>query len=282
MSTTKKTESAPQRSAYAAIVDRKRGNQNPTTTESTDPTEQATQENADQATSEPSSEDATYMKRWKDLKSYHDSEITKARQRIRELEESAATSKLAPPKTEEELAEFREQYPDFFDAMMTVSQQQYVAQSKNLQEELDTMRGKLMETEAERALAEISKAHPDFTEVVSSPEFKTWLEGQDPTIQSWVSENETNSGPFIRALDLYKMDNGTSATKGRSKPKSKPAAKPSAADAVTVSGGSVEVTEGGDKRVWTRSEIAAMPINVYKQFAEELDLAAKEGRILNK
>ena len=52
--------------------------------------------------------------------------------------------------------------------------------------------------------------HPDFSEIRQKDEFHQWASKQDPVIQSWLYENTSNAQLAGRAIDLYKMDNGTS------------------------------------------------------------------------
>lgn len=218
------------------------------------------------------SDEETYEKRWKDLKKHYDTEVSKLRGTIKELQDSTTPS-FVPPKTAEDLEAFRKSNPEFYDVMLSVAHQQ-TSQSG---EQVAEMRRKMDELEQEKAFVQIEKAHGDYKEVVKNPEFSKWLEVQDSTIQSWVKDNHNNANAFIRALDLFKLDAGI--TKQTPKRKSaETSLDTSAAQDVSVSGGSVQVGET-NKRIWSRAEIDRMTPENFEKNEEEIMAAMMEGRV---
>lgn len=234
----------------------------------------------DTATSE---NESTYEKRWKDLKKHYDTEVSSLRRKIKDLEESEKSSpSFTPPKTPEDIEAFRNKYPEFYDVMLSVAYGQANATVEKSSTRISELEEKLADAEREKALKVIEKAHADFVQIVNSAEFTNWLETQSSTIQSWVRGNSTDAPAFIRALDLYKLDNGLMTD--RKDPSNKETANTfvdnSAAMEVSTKSNGVAVGES-NKRTWSRKEIDRMSQTEFDKNEEELTLAMIEGRVID-
>ena len=118
------------------------------------------------------------------------------------------------------------------------------------------------------------KAHPDFSEIRQKDEFHEWASKQDPVIQSWLYENTSNAQLAGRAIDLYKMDNGTS----KLNKKQETSIKKEAAKAVTKTTKATE-SDIPTKKIWSNSEIGKMDRRTFAKFEAEIDEASRDGRI---
>lgn len=221
------------------------------------------------------SEGNEFEDRYKKLKRHHDSSIFEARQRIKVLEDEATRSaRPTPPKTAEEMKQYQEKNPEMFAAMqtMTMTNENQVDPSR-----VQRLERELFESQQRTALEQIKQVHPDYAQTIDSPEFEAWLAQQPLMVKGLIVDNETDSAAFIRCLDLYKLDNGTSTNNGSSFKKSNNDA--SAADAVTYNNASqAEVgTEHG--RIWTREEIGKLRPQQYEALESEIDTAYAEGRV---
>jgi len=177
-----------------------------------------------------------------------------------------------PPKSDDELKQFKQKYPDVYDVVETISQKQALQQTESLQEEVKSLRKREEDLVVQGAYRELLNAHPDFIELKDSPEFMEWLNTQPSSISDGVTKNSKDSKWAIRVVDLYKADNGLS--------KSKPNSTTSAAQSVTrTKAKSVNVSGNSDKKIWKASEIQRMNPNVYEKFEKEIDTAFKEGRV---
>ena len=126
----------------------------------------------------------------------------------------------------------------------------------------------------EKAEVELLKLHPDFNEIRLKDDFHEWAEQQDPTIQSWLYENTSNSKLAARAIDLYKMDRGLSKlTKKEEKDVKKEAAK-----AISKTKKATD-SDVPNKKVWTATEISKLKAHEFERLEKEIDLARLEGRI---
>jgi len=220
-----------------------------------------------------------YKKRYDDLKSHYDRKQNENKQKLEELEakarlaeKSKAMASYTPPKSDEDLEQFKKKYPDVYDVVETISQKQASKQVESLQEEVKTLRKREEDLVVQSAYRELVNAHPDFTELKDSQEFIDWLNTQPASISDGVTKNSKDSKWAIRVVDLYKADNGLS--------KSKPSSITSAAQSVTkTKAKSVNVSGDTNKKIWKQSEIQKMSSRTYEKFENEIDIAFREGRV---
>lgn len=237
---------------------------------------QTTQTDTGTATSD--SEEQLYKERYVNLKRYHDTSIHEARKQVKDLEvklQSSASS-ITPPTNAEELETFKQENPDLYKSL---AQQLTPAESVVSVDAFQQMQDELIQTRQERALDQIKTAHPDMVDIVADPVFNTWVEAQTVAVQGMVKDNSEDANAFIRALDLYKLDNGiTSSVKGN--PSTDSVSDASAADAVTLTGASTDVGEVNG-RIWSRSEIGKLSPHEFEMFEQDIEQARAEGRIVN-
>ena len=220
-----------------------------------------------------------YKKRYDDLKSHYDRKQNENKQKLEELEaktrlaeKNKAMADYTPPKSDQDLEQFKKKYPDVYDVVETISQKQASKQVESLQEEVKTLRKREEDLVVQNAYRELVNAHQDFNELKDSQEFIDWLNTQPSSISDGVTKNSKDSKWAIRVVDLYKADNGVS--------KSKPNFNTSAAQSVTrTKAKSVNTSGNSDKRIWKQSEIQKMNSRTYEKFEKEIDIAFKEGRV---
>ncbi len=225
-----------------------------------------------------SNEDHDYKKRYDDLKRHYDSKVDEFKGEIESLRKTMTDRAaemprgVTPPRTQEELEEFKERYPDVFEVVQTVSSMQTESQVAKLREEIGTIQEREKELEKQKAYEQLLRAHPDFSELKTDEKFLAWLEEQPSSIADGIYKNNTDSKWAARVIDLYKADTGLTKKK-----KTKDA---SAADAVTKTPARDVNTDAiGDKKIWKASQIAKMKPWEFEKFETELDQARNEGRI---
>jgi len=116
--------------------------------------------------------------------------------------------KYQPPKSKEELEAFKNDYPDIYGVVETVSHLQSQNEVKTLQEELESLKKANTTLQQKEAALELSKYHPDFEEIKESDDFHNWADTQPMEIKNWIYENNSNGALAARAIDLYKKDRG--------------------------------------------------------------------------
>ena len=225
------------------------------------------------------SEDHDYKKRYDDLKRHYDSKVDEFKGEIETLRKTMTDRAaemppgVTPPRTQEELDEFKERYPDVFEVVQTVSSMQTETQVAKLREELGTIKEREKELEKQKAYEQLLNAHPDFNDIKADQQFLTWLEEQPSSIADGIYKNSTDAKWAARVIDLYKADTGLTTTKKKTK-------SASAAEAVTRTPAREIKAETADgKRVWKASQIAKMKAHEFEKLESELDAARSEGRI---
>ena len=217
-----------------------------------------------------------YKKRYDDLKKHYDNKLNEFRHREQELIEEATKNRTEykAPKTEEELEEFKNNYPDVYEVVETVAHLQSESKAKVLEERLSKLQereNQLIRKDAETRLME---KHPDFEDIRNSDDFHTWAKEQPDSIQKWIYSNAEDADLASRALDLFKKDLGIEPVKTKSSSKK---TRQSAADMVSTKTTSVEPKQ---QKVWSEREIAAMSMAEFDKYEEDISNAMQEGRIV--
>ena len=219
-----------------------------------------------------------YKKRYDDLKSHYDRKLNEFKSREQELIDEATQSRpdYKAPKTPQELAVFKKQYPDVFEVVETVAHMQSEEKAKVLEERLSTLQEretKLVRKDAEKRLRD---NHPDFDDIRNSDDFHSWAKAQPESLQKWIYNNTGDADLASRALDLFKKDIGMSSSPTKRKSNSKQSRK-SAADMVSTKTTTVEPRQD---KIWTEREITAMSLDQFDQHEDAINQAISEGRVV--
>ena len=227
-----------------------------------------------------------YKKRYDDLKRHYDSKLNEFKVKESKMSQQIKDGlpKYTPPRTPDELATFKEEFPEVFATIETIAHSKSSEQSQELQERLDAIEEREATITKREAFSELAKLQPDFEEIKSTQEFHEWVDNQPQDIQDWLYSS-FNANLASRAIDLFKRDVGWKAKAKepiKEKKAPKPKKQPSAADAVGISNKSEPITKEG--KVWTTSEINDVvrhnPLEAEKLMSE-WDKAFAEGRIVN-
>ena len=221
-------------------------------------------------------EDRVFKKRYDDLKKHYDSTINKHKEEVVSLRSQleSSTKQFVPPKSKDELAAWRKEYPDVYDMVETIAMNKATTRTAELEDKYKNLQLQQEQIAKEKAEVELLKLHPDFSDIRSKDEFHNWAANQDPTIQGWLYENTSNATLAARAIDLYKMDQGISKLSKREEKD----IKKEAAKAISKTKKSTE-SEIPKKKIWTTSEISRLKPHQFEKFEKDIDLARLEGRI---
>ena len=229
----------------------------------------------------PKRKRANYKKRYDDLKKHYDDRVSQFKQREQELLAEARSShpQYEVPKSAEEIEKFKQEYPDLYDTVETVAHLQSERQVEELQGQLSAIQQReadIMRREAETGLRD---QHPDFEEIRTDENFHEWAKVQPEEIQDWIYKNPDNIALASKAIDLYKMENGlTSTPRRRQSQQTQQSREGSAADLVSTKTTTVDAAK--PDKIWTEREIAAMSIDEFDAFEEEINQAVSEGRVV--
>ena len=217
-----------------------------------------------------------YKKRYDDIKKPYDGRVMSFKQREDELlaEVRSNRPKYKAPKSAEELAAFKKEYPDVYGVVESVSHLHASKESENLKEEIKSLKKMNESISRKEAETRLSRLHPDFTEIRESDEFHGWAESQPEQIKGWIYGNNADATLASRAIDLFKQDTGKSKQKSEVSGDLVPASE------------MVKVTNTkdigyGTKKIWTRSQIAAMSQSEFDKNENAIEEAQREGRVVN-
>jgi hypothetical protein len=238
---------------------------------------QATRKSAPEQEEEAPKGRTNYKKRYDDLKKHYDQKIASFKQKELELTAMATETQhaYAPPKSTEELENFREQYPDLYETVETVAHLQSEQQLQALKTKMSVLEERELNIQRKEAESTLRSRHPDFEDIRGDDKFHEWAKEQPEAIQSWIYENPDNVNLAIKAIDLYKMENGIKTSK-KQQPSKSQSSKSSAADMVSTRTTRVDANQ---PKIWTQREIAALTIQQYDKYEQEIDLAIMEGRV---
>ena len=221
-----------------------------------------------------------YKKRYDDLKKHYDDKIAEFKQREQELLAKAQTAQpqYQPPRSQEDLEEFKSKYPELYETVETVAHLRSQDQVNALQEKLRAIEEREAEFSRREAETKLRERHPDFEDIRGDEQFHNWAKEQPEEIQRWIYKNPDNVSLASRAIDLYKMENGININAPKPKTSRSQSAKNSAADFVSTKTTSVDSKQ---PKIWTQREIAALSMDDYDKYEQEIDLAIREGRVVS-
>tara|TARA_R110002110_G_scaffold9677_4_gene47458 strand:+ start:18 stop:815 length:798 start_codon:yes stop_codon:yes gene_type:complete len=241
------------------------------------PKQQATSEEApDAVENEQAPKKRTnYKKRYDDLKRHYDQKLSEFKQKEQELTAMAknAQPQYEAPKTPEQLEKFKTEYPDLYDTVESVAYLRSSEQVNQLQEQLQMIQQREATALKREAEADLISRHPDFEDIRGSDNFHKWADDQPEQIQDWIYKNPDNAMLASKAIDLFKLETGLS-TQTKSQPR-KPQG--SAADIVSTKTTTVDAQQ---PKIWTEREIAAMSLDTFDKYEDEINLAVTEGRVV--
>ena len=220
---------------------------------------------------------SNYKKRYDDLKKHYDHRIAEFKQRELELKAAGQEQQApyTPPKSEEDLQTFRTQYPDLYDTVETVAHLKSAEQLEALKTKMAIIEEREAAIGRKEAEATLRSRHPDFEDIRGDEKFHAWAKEQPEQIQDWIYNNPNNVPLAIKAIDLYKMENGLT-TKAKQKT-GKSQSTRSAADMVSTKTTNVDTKE---PKIWSQREIAKLSMVQFDKFESEIDQAIMEGRVV--
>ena len=227
-------------------------------------------------------QDHDYKKRYDDLKKHYDAKLNEFKDEREQLVQELNTFKkhtqelprgATPPKTLEELEEFKEKYPDVFEVVETVAGVQTEAKVAKLRQDLESVKQREKVLEREKAFEELLRLHPDFNDLKTDEKFLDWLNDQPKQISDGIYKNNTDAKWAGRIVSLYKSETGVSIKKPTRSRESDAAATVARQQPKEVA------TTDPSKKVWKGPDIAKMKPWEFEKFEKEIDLARQEGRI---
>ena len=221
-----------------------------------------------------------YKKRYDDLKRYYDRKLGEWNNKEQDLKVQLQENrpKYQPPKSKEELEAFKNDYPDIYGVVETVSHLQSQNEVKSLQDELESLKKANSTLQQKEAALELSKYHPDFEEIKESDDFHNWADTQPMEIKNWIYENNSNGALAARAIDLYKKDRGLGLDKKTKTEKKQP--NNQGADLLVKTNEQTQVPDSKEV-LFKRSDIQRLSDAEFMKYEKDILKAQREGRIID-
>jgi len=238
-------------------------------------TEVETKEEEDNVSSP---EEKTFKKRYGDLRRHSQKQREDYENQLAALKTqltAATNQQIQLPKSEDELTEWAEKYPDVAAIVETIALKKAKEQSQDLEEKVQKINELQENANRDKAEAQLMQLHPDFEEIRNSDDFHQWAEEQPSWVQNSLYENDTDAYSAARAIDLYKADrNLTGKTKSKSEDNSD-AAK-SVNTRASRSRPQSEDTSGKVKE----SDVEKMSAQEYEDNSEKIMEAIRDGKFI--
>ncbi len=216
-----------------------------------------------------SAEEKSYKQRYRDLHSFKDKTVAELNKQIQSLQTQLLdTNKPVMPSTPEEIATFKQQFPDVFRNFETIALQTVMEKHKDLELKIQFTQQELDDLHKKSAEETIRHAHKDYDELKFSKEFAEWAQSQPKSVKAMLFESN-DPEDCIAGLDRYKAQM-----------KAKPGPKPrNNADTLVNPRGQIEMPDNIDgKKVWTASEVKKLKPAQYEKFEADIEAARREGR----
>lgn len=219
-----------------------------------------------------------FEKRYGDLRTHSQKRESELNAKIAELEAKYATATapeaITNPSTDEELAAWRDEFPETVDLVETQARKVSAERDEAFNKRLEGLEAREARIAAQDAIAELGKRHSDFNEIKNDPKYAKWLEKQTQTTQDAMLDGLNDVDRMDQALKLYKFDNDIRPAKKRGRP--------SAADvAANISASSPNAAPSGDQGVtYYESQVEQMSDREFDQHEDAIEAARRDGRLV--
>ena len=215
-------------------------------------------------------EEKTFKKRYGDLRRHtqqlqeqHTNDIRKLQEQI----ESLTKKQVKLPKSDEELEEWSEKYPDVAKIVETIATKKALEAREDVEKRLKYVDELQTKVTLEKAEAELEKLHPDFAEIRADDAFHQWASEQPKWIQSALYENDNDPRAAAKAIDLYKLETKQTKPKTNTKDAAKSIKRTSRA----------EEPKTQDRNVWSESRVKNLSAKEWDRYEEAISESVANG-----
>ena len=215
-------------------------------------------------------EEKTFKKRYGDLRRHtqqlqeqHTNDIKKLQEQI----ESLTKKQVKLPKSDEELEEWSEKYPDVAKIVETIATKKALEAREDVEKRLKYVDEMQTQVQLQKAEAELEKLHPDFAEIRADDAFHQWASEQPKWIQSALYENDNDPRAAAKAIDLYKLETKQTKPKTNTKDAAKSIKRTSRA----------EEPKTQDRNVWSESRVKNLTAKEWDRYEEAISESVANG-----
>jgi hypothetical protein len=225
---------------------------------------------AEEATLSP--EEKSFKKRYGDLRRHMQDKEKEWNEKFELLEKRMKKESIVPPKSDEDIEQWAQQYPDVAGIVETIAAKKAKEMFSKAEAKLEEFENAKYEADRVRAENKIRKIHSDFDDLRASDEFHTWAGEQPKWVRDALYENSDDPDSVVRIIDLYKADKGL--TKSARKDRAKSAASTVTKRSKTL----VDVDDAND--VIRESEVAKMSDKEFEARNDEINKAIRSGKFV--
>lgn len=221
-------------------------------------------------------EEKTFKKRYGDLRRHSQKmqlDMQKQLDDMRSQLEQTASKEMKLPTSEDDLAQWMQNYPDVARIVETIAMKKAKEQSAGLEDRFKKIDQMEKDAEKQRAEEELSRLHPDFDRIKDDDAFHEWVEQQPKWIQQALYDNDTDALAAARAIDLYKVDKNIKQVRKTDNDKE------AARNVNTRSGRTAPVANGGDGMIY-ESQVEKMTIQQYEAAEKDINDAMRKGKFV--
>ena len=219
-----------------------------------------------------SAEERSFKKRYGDLRRHMQDKEKEWNQKLDALEKRKAKDSIIPPKSDEDIEDWANEYPDVAGIVERIASEkakEMFSKAETRLKELDEAHTEALRMKAENA---IRKSHDDFDELRQSDDFHNWAEEQPKWVKDALYENMDDPASVVRVIDLYKVDNGlTPAAKKQSK---------KAAASTVAKGTRTSIDAKGVSGQIKESDVAKMSSKEFEDRQDEINEAMRNGKFV--
>ena len=234
-------------------------------------------EEPEEKEAEPTSaEEKTFKKRYSDLRRHQQKQAEELKKEIESLKTQlsvAAQKEMKLPKSDEDIEQWAEEYPDVAKIVETIAIKKAKEQNAALEQRMKAIDDMQISATKEKAEAELMRLHPDFDEIRDSDDFHMWADEQPKWVQDALYENDNDARSAARAIDLYKADKGIKSEKKAKKTKG-------AAEAVSGKGSRSAPQTEESSTYLKESQVQAMSPQEYEKHSDEIMEAIRSGKFI--
>ena len=223
-----------------------------------------------------SAEEKTFKKRYSDLRRHQQKQAEELKKEIESLKTQlsvAAQKEMKLPKSDEDIEQWAEEYPDVAKIVETIAIKKAKEQNAALEQRMKAIDDMQISATKEKAEAELMRLHPDFDEIRDSDDFHMWADEQPKWVQDALYENDNDARSAARAIDLYKVDKGITSEKKAKKTKG-------AAEAVSGKGSRSAPQTEESSTYLKESQVQAMSPQEYERHSDEIMEAIRSGKFI--
>lgn len=222
-------------------------------------------------------EDATFKKRYSDLRTHMNRVQAEHKRELEEVKrqlENNTRQGIKLPKSEDEINAWMQEFPDVAKIVQSIAMRAVNEKEAEYNKRFEEVEKLKAQSAAEKAYAQLMRAHPDFDEIRAEDDFHDWVSTKSKQIRYALYEQNTDWQSAAEAISLFKLETGWG------KPKKKPVDSRDAAEGAPR-GSRVEVGQGKSegKKIWYEDDIGRMRPKEFELYETEIEQARLEGRI---